>query len=548
MVVAGLCSTWVAVWAGGSTVDSIYQPAVLADRQERYAKWFAGILEHVITPHLSDVERGMLARVRLEFPEKRAGDEPFGFYSRGKTVYLSVASLKFFNDLILAYAWLGRHGYNVDTVNDYLRMLHRWSMPGPPPEPLRALGIPDNAREDAGTDRLATLLTRNIYTFILLHELGHLYHKDPPSNRLPAIGQARETAADRFALEVAGRLGTVSTGMAQFFGWSWTYMPNRADYAHDAAYEAAIQTQSHPLSTQRLTEVADDIERNAGNYAVDSASETLAAFRALAAELRKLAALQSEPDIQRLAARRAKMLEARDLAPRRPQEILGRPIDSRAGNGPFEGKLAGTVAGRQGWSHVEVFLENHSGWVRGTLGMGPEIVRLEGRVEDDTLFLTWQSADASGHGVLRRHGDTYEGTVPLWPTQDGSVWALCAGEPAALPLVTPSLAQQDRFVGDWQSSYTTNVPLGTMIVTRTHSFQPDGTFSILEENNMGAKARITGTYTFPAQATIKFYYKDWEPPNRRLPACAHYQYQFQSPTTVVLTSGQHPPMTLSKRP
>jgi hypothetical protein len=48
------------------------------------------------------------------------------------------------------------------------------------------------------------------------------------------------------------------------------------------------------------------------------------------------------------------MLEPRDLAPRRLNEIIGRPIGSRVNNGPFEGKLAGTV----GSLNVEVFLEN----------------------------------------------------------------------------------------------------------------------------------------------------------------------------------------------
>jgi hypothetical protein len=144
----------------------------------------------------------------------------------------------------------------------------------------------------------------------------------------------------------------------------------------------------------------------------------------------------SDADIQRLIARRTRMLEPRDLAPRRPDELIGRPISSRAGNGPFDGKLAGTVAGKP----VEVFLENH-GRVTGTLGVGPELtpffkwkisgvgpelVRIEGMVEDDTLRFTWKSADSQGTGVLHRHGDAYEGTAPLWPTKDASVWALTA--------------------------------------------------------------------------------------------------------------------------
>jgi hypothetical protein len=154
--------------------------------------------------------------------------------------------------------------------------------------------------------------------------------------------------------------------------------PNQADYENHADYDAAVQAQSHPLATQRLTEVADDIDRNAVKYAINPSSETLAEFRELAAEEHKLAELLSAPDIQQLIARRAKMLEPRDLTPRLQNEIIGHPIGSRVGNGPFDGKLAGTV----GSLNVEVFLGNQLGRVTGTLGMGAELVRIVGTVED----------------------------------------------------------------------------------------------------------------------------------------------------------------------
>jgi hypothetical protein len=427
IVIGGLCGALAPTWATGSPVDTIYESAVLGDRQYQYSRWFNGIFDEVIKPQFSDAERRILANVPLDFPENRPGMEPLGFVCDGEKVYLSVASLKMVNDLILAYAWLGHNHYSLDTINDYMRMLHHWKEQKPPPEPLKALGIPDNARDDAGTNRLATLFTRNVYTFILLHELGHFYHKDPPSWKgIPfEKAQLQEAAADSFALELVGRIGTVPTGIAQYFTWASAYMPNPVD----PDYEAALQIQTHPLATQRLAKVADDVDRNSANYAIVPSPETLAEFRELAAEEHKLAELLSASDIQQLIWRRAEMLEPRDLAPRRRNEIIGRPIGSRVGNGPFDGKLAGTA----GSLNVEVFLENQSGRVTGTLGMGPELVRIDGIVEEDTLSFTWKSADSDGTGELRRHGETYEGTASLWSTKDGSVWTLREVQPEDAP-------------------------------------------------------------------------------------------------------------------
>ena len=438
VITAELCCVLTPVWATGRPVDSIYDPGVLSTLQYKYSSWFVGneqhpggVFDEVIKSQFNGAERKKLADVPLQFPENLPGLEPFGFVCDGKRISLSVASLKFFDDLIVAYVWLGRHHYSLDTVNDYLRMLHRWSKQEPPPEPLKALGIPDNALGDTETKRAANLYMRNVYTIILLHELGHFYNGDPPSweGRPPKEVQAKEAEADRFALELVGRIGTVPTGIAQFFTWLWAYMPNRAD----PDYEAELQAQTHPLAARRLIEVAEDIEQNASTYAIDASRETLAEFRELANLYRKLAALLDTSDIQQHIARRAKMLEPRDLAPRRPNEIISRPIGSRAGNGPFAGKLAGTVAGRP----VEVFVENESGRVTGTLGVGPELaelVRIEGVVEDDTLSFTWKSADSQGRGELHRDGNTYISTSPLGPAKDGSIWVVTA--PEAIPNIS----------------------------------------------------------------------------------------------------------------
>jgi hypothetical protein len=58
-------------------------------------------------------------------------------------------------------------------------------------------------------------------------------------------------------------------------------MPNPADYPDEDSYRSAVQEQTHPLTTDRLLQVALDIETNAEKYAIDGRPETLASFQDL---------------------------------------------------------------------------------------------------------------------------------------------------------------------------------------------------------------------------------------------------------------------------
>src|SRR3546814_15677356 len=81
-------------------------------------------------------------------------------------------SLKFFDDLAVAFAWLNRNGYSPETVLEYVGMLKygregdfgRW------PQPLRSLRIPDDALTDPAVDSLAQNIFTSGVIFVLLHE------------------------------------------------------------------------------------------------------------------------------------------------------------------------------------------------------------------------------------------------------------------------------------------------------------------------------------------------------------------------------------------
>lgn len=402
-------------------LDTLYSAETLAERQQMYPRFFRGAYDEMVQPRLTADEKSKLAAVRFVFPLNMPGREPFGFRSGDDTVYLSISSLKLINDLLLAYCWLGRNDYKLGTIDDYLLMLARWPSESRPPEPLAALGVPPNARDDPKTDELANDYVKRTYLFILLHELGHLLYGDPPAvTEAPMRSQAEESRADQFALDVLGRCALVGTGITQFFEWAWAFMPNPADYADEAAYRDAVLRQTHPLTTERLRQVAIDMESNAKSYARDHNPETLAAFDNLSRMLRKLAALKSDPDMQRFGAQRGKAIEPQDLAPRRHNELIGIPAAKQSKPGPFNGKLVGTLSFGTMSVDFEVVLQNQSDHVTGIFATQTEIGHLDGIVTGNALQFAWRSGEQRGAGVLRLQGGAYEGTA------GPAVWRLSA--------------------------------------------------------------------------------------------------------------------------
>jgi hypothetical protein len=60
IVIGGLCGALAPTWATGSPVDTIYESAVLGDRQYQYSRWFNGIFDEVIKRNLAMPNEGFL--------------------------------------------------------------------------------------------------------------------------------------------------------------------------------------------------------------------------------------------------------------------------------------------------------------------------------------------------------------------------------------------------------------------------------------------------------------------------------------------------------
>jgi len=108
-------------------------------------------------------------------------------------------------------------------------------------------------------------------------------------------------------------------------------------------------------------------------------------------------------------------------------------------------------------------------------------------------------------------------------------------------------AQQYSMVGNWQANVTVN----GLPVTSDATLRQDGSFTMTAQSSPGLEFNLVGTYTvMPAQQTIRFVNRDWEPKDECLPGldfemhCTTLpvpqtldaRYRFLSPDAVVLES------------
>jgi hypothetical protein len=409
--------------APAAGVDAIYPPDALEEWQFRISRFVNGVMREEIQPALTAAERARLAAVTFETPQFAPGGEPFGFWRANDTVHLSAASMHLLGDLVLAYVWLGRNGYApMETINDYMLMLSYWRDAAPPPPPRLALGVPDGARDDAGTDAFATALTHGAFLFLIAHELGHVLHGDPAAARLsPGASQAAEAAADAFALDIAGRVGRVPTGVTTFFQIAALFAPHAA--GPDPAYTAAGR-QTHPMTAERLRKAAEDIGVNARRYAKDEAPDTLAAFHLLASQLQTLADIQGDATQQGFLAMRGATIRPDHLAPRRPNETIGVPPSAPLTQGDFSGTFVGDVTVFGVPYEVRLLLRRTGNGVTGHYALAGGFGSLSGAADQDTLRFTWTSGPMHGWGALRRSDDGYEGSTEMQGGFPPAAWRL----------------------------------------------------------------------------------------------------------------------------
>lgn len=375
LLTAALWSLISHAWA----VGDMYDDATLSAWGERYQRSTTRILDEVIWPKVLDAERRRFGgKPRLLFPR---GDpaSPLLFYHpvHQPTVVMPLLSLKFLDDLCTAYAWLQIHGYDVQTVSEYTAILaYSRPPPGGFPPPLKALGVPGDALTESEVEELALGHFVTARTFLLLHEMGHIYFDHAATDLAQSV--RNEEQADSFAATVMQRTPLPPLGILVFFmaDASWSGYGDRA-------------RATHPMTGARLIELADHVDR-----------------RSLAGQLRALGALIDDPDIRAgfIASGKAGDLQA--LGPRRPGQLPHRAVSAATSTktGVFNGTYRGVFTQENdrtgGPILVETQLERQGDRVTGRYSFGLGIGSIEGRVAGQHLRFTWTWAGNYGHGAL----------------------------------------------------------------------------------------------------------------------------------------------------
>lgn len=304
--------------------QGFYDRAPLDRTESQTTPDIRAILEQDIPRTLTAEERVRLAGVRIEFPREDA-TYPAGFYSdwTTKRIVFPVSSLRFLRDVFAAYAWLSVNTFDLQSVTDYLCMIkYQWpdGLRGVAHTPVEALGVPTTALDDSKVGARFQQLFGTAIVFILGHELGHIYHQHPAYDRIsPEQARRQEQEADSFALAIAQRIGEAPIGAALYFH----VVAHLETFAGDSDFRTNRANRTHPLSSSRIEAIADHIQRNAGRFASRPGDSTLAV--AIAGELRTVARVLSDEDVQRALRQIGRSATPATLRPRRIRALASFP-------------------------------------------------------------------------------------------------------------------------------------------------------------------------------------------------------------------------------
>lgn len=250
-----------------SRYSSVYDDQTIAYWRGRYEPHIRENFDTLLA-YLSPSERAAIANVRLDV-SLRDPDDPFGYNANAARIRISAASVKFFDDIALATAWLLSNRYSNESVAYYADVL-KYRRPiafsaGVYPQPLPALGIPANASSDASVNDPALKILSNAIVFIMAHEIGHvLYRHDTAGTAREK--QQKEMQADAFAIEMFRRMGAPPLGLPVFLFVATFMTDNRGDFDSDSAYAAAIARASHPITGIRLKALANAIRQSPDSF------------------------------------------------------------------------------------------------------------------------------------------------------------------------------------------------------------------------------------------------------------------------------------------
>ena len=401
-----------------AALDNLYDDSTLDYWGSRYQKGLLGNFNDVILPRLTDAERRRLAGMRIEVPPRVAGQEPFAYYTSGPpwVITMSANSIKLFDDLCVAQAWLQANGYGLETASEYVTMLKYHSaesLGGSYPAALDALQIPAGALDDQRVYNIATRIFDEAIFFVLLHELGHVLYAHPGYGPGVSRAEARanEAAADSFALDMMRRVGAEPTSMAFFFVAAAHFLDGRGDFDNEAGYQNFLADATHPLTADRLELLATSLEQSADLFAQDESdvAASRARIQGVAGQLHEVAGILGDPDIQRLIAQKGRATKPEMLAPRRAGELpvlpAARSGSEAASDLAFDGAYVGEFSDGTAALPMKTILHRNGDDVTGEYYYGGGAGRLVGLIQDGVFYYQWVEGGTSGYGYMMAEQD-----------------------------------------------------------------------------------------------------------------------------------------------
>jgi len=308
----------------GNDLSNLYDDQTLNYWKGRYEKNLRWNFEKRVLGALTPAERRRLGRVQLDLPLRAPGEQaadPLVFYASRGQIVIPIQSVKFFDDLALAWAWFRARGESTEKVLDYIAML-KYRKPSELglrqfPPPLEALNIPVDAwKRDRGVDVVAQGILKSGIIWIMGHQAAHHYYRHPRYQSGASYKQAQldEASADRFTNEIMRRIHMAPSGMAHYFLFMAYWSSNRADFSSDQAWREYQQKQvNHLFTAERMKKMASDLRASPAEYAATE-MDIPASIRQLqqtADRLERVAAILENQDIQRSIAIKARVTDMR---------------------------------------------------------------------------------------------------------------------------------------------------------------------------------------------------------------------------------------------
>jgi len=300
----------VASAAFGQDVVRLYSLSDLRSAEQLYSAKLAGLWNEDFLSRVAQGERTKAGPVTLNTPLVGDYRHPLEFSADAETkkVFFPIASIKFVDDISVAFAFYDRRGCDLGTVSDYAATL-RFQPRTAIASPLAALGVPASALKDAIVDDVSQKILKSTVFFFFAHEYAHVMYGHGGYRSITAAeAQRREIQADAFGLEILRRTRVVPMGLTFYFLIASRLERSPIEFETVAAYEAYLQERAtHPLSSQRISSIARGIASAADDFAAGQPNPAAARLQlqSIAAQLQTIGNTLDDRAMSRLLGQRA---------------------------------------------------------------------------------------------------------------------------------------------------------------------------------------------------------------------------------------------------